>query len=361
MLPYPFPAKYPNVLNYDTELQIALDKSIDEAKLNFQSISSNPRFAISIVAIDEIDTAPTFRCAGYHDKEVHYSASLLKVAAMYAAFQIRQSARNFALSTFTTTPSELFAQMSLAFDYYIDTAVPLISNDAAIQPSMKTPKYVKILDTSPQNDGGYTFEFTPLFLDNMEKMIINSDNSAAATCIQNLGYSWINGALTQGGFFDSNTNLGIWLAGTFTGSWPYVRVLSVNDGLVAQATTCFDLANLYALIFRRTQSDNSHVDKASCEQMLQLLGEATKKDPSWMTRDDIRPNGIIFSETHTKIGVGPLKKENGGFEVYSEGSIVQTEVPNKKFIVVWQNCDSNSLVSISYVVNRTIKLALGIL
>jgi hypothetical protein len=121
--------------------------------------------------------------------------------------------------------------------------------------------------------------------------------------------------------------------------------------------TCFDLANLYALLVQ-----GALVDTASSNQMLALLADAAVgPDPSWMTRPGVTPPGIAFQVTHTKIGLGPLKPQNGGFNVASEGAMV-THIPTgRKFIIVWQNSktDPDSFRAISLIVDRTIKLFLG--
>jgi hypothetical protein len=68
-------------------------------------------------------------------------------------------------------------------------------------------------------------------------------------------------------------------AGTFTGAWPPVGIHSLNDSAVAQSTTCFDMANLYAHIFQLTL-----VDIGSANGMLALLATtaAIGNDPSFL-------------------------------------------------------------------------------
>jgi hypothetical protein len=355
----PFPATFPKVLTFDASLGAALTAAIAEAQLTFPATALSSRSATSIAAIDESTTPPSFKHAGLRDKETHYSASLLKVAAMYAAFQLRQSADNFAQSSSDSTPAALFANMSATFDPLIKVAVQLISDDPHISSSMKVPKYQSIFAGIPLIGGGFSVRFGASFLGSMRNMIIPGDNNAAATCVQQLGYSWLNGTLEHGGFFDRSTKQGIWLCGTFTGALPIVQIPSKNDGLVAQATTCFDMANLYALMFQKTQ----FVDPLSCDEMLAILRETQQgPEPSWMTRSGIAAPGSEFKVTHTKIGLGGLKPENGGFEVVSEGAIVEHVPTGKKFITVWQNVrnDTHSHKAVSLTIDRTIKRFLGV-
>jgi hypothetical protein len=362
----PFPATFPKLLITDPGLVMALANAITETQLSFPSMGVPLPIAVSIAAIDESTSPPSFKHAGFRESETHYSASLLKVAAMFAGFQLRQSANNFAVSVADATPAALFAHMSASFDPLIEVAVPLISSNPAITRSMKIPKYPSIFVAIPLLGGGFSIVFNPAFSASIHGMIVNSSNPAAGTCVQALGYSWINGVLTSGGFFNPATQQGLWLAGTFIGGgFPPVRITSINDGLVAQAMTCFDMANLYALLFEKTTIDSGGHDKI-CGEMLGLLAATTLgQDPSWMkagARPDITGLDGAFSITHTKIGLGPLKPENGGFEVASDASIVQHNPTGKKFITAWQNVrnDISSLNGASFLVERAIKNFLGI-
>jgi len=132
-------------------------------------------------------------------------------------------------------PAELFAQLTAALNPLISPAVPLISGTPGITEAMKVPNYSAVFVAIPLVTGGFALEFTGDYTTQMRLMIARSDNGAAAQCITRLGYSWLNGALASGGFFDTPTQQGTWLAGTFTGGQPFVRISSKNDGPVAQA------------------------------------------------------------------------------------------------------------------------------
>ena len=162
--------------------------------------------------------------------------------------------------------------------------------------------------------------------------------------------------LASAGFFDPATNTGIWLAGTFTEAFPRVRVTSVNDGPVAQATTTFDLANFYAHMFRHTL-----VDAGSSDEMLALLHDAEQAEPSWMVRTLIHACRHLIWRDRDQDRVGATKAENGGFDVASEGTIVQHFATGRKFIVIMQNSrsDHDSLAACALIVNRAINTFLG--
>lgn len=343
---FPFPAPFPKVLGDSAALTGALASAMTEARARVPSL----RTSIAIVAIDEPGGAPpTFVFSGDGHTDTNYSASLLKVVAMYAAFQLRQSADNEARSSGAATSGELFAHLSATFDSTITGAVSLIPPN-----QRKAPEYRRIFAAIPLQAGGFGVDFTADFETRMFNMIVPGDNGAAAQVVMRLGYSWINGALASGGFF-TPPDRGIWLAGTFTGALPPVRINSVNDGLVAQAMTCVDLANLYALMVQEAL-----IDSNSSRRMLELLRQAQNgPEDAWITRSSIGFPGFSLDVTHTKIGLGSLKPENGGFEVRSEGSILRHRATARRFITVWQDTDNASLREVPVIIDRAVNKFLG--
>jgi hypothetical protein len=356
----PFPVPYPDLLSPDLGLAGALAAAYAEAQLAFPASTVALRAASSLVQVDDSTTPTTYRHGGMRELETHYSASLLKVAALYAAYELRRTVNNTAASVAASTPGELFAGLSASLDHLISVASPAVSAAPGITEPMKVPQYSAVFAAIPLITGGFALEFTADFVSQLRLMIVRSSNEAAAQCIQRLGYSWINGTLAAGGFFDPTTNSGIWLAGTFTGSRPYVRIPSVNDGLVAQALTCRSLAKMYALLNERLL-----VDASSSDAMLALLAEAQfgpDAEPGWITRPEFASPGTSIAGTHTKIGLGPLKPENGGFDVASEGTILVQTDTGRAFIAVWQNgrSDDASLRAMTLIFDRSMKLFLGV-
>src|SRR5262249_7638703 len=108
------------------------------------------------------------------------------------------------------------------------------------------------------------------------------------------------------------------------------------------------------------------VDVPSSNEMLALLGRAQTSgpDPSFLTRSDVlKSTGpVSFKATHTKIGLGPLKPANGGFDVASEGTFIEHLTTGKRFIVVTQTSRNliASLNELSRIVDRAIRLDLGL-
>jgi len=320
------------------------------------AVSKDPAFShlpdfrelpIAILALDADGGRPV---AGQHEMEMHFSGSLIKVVPMYAAFQLRVAVNDLA-ATFDAkvinTRDKLFKKISDTFDEPINIRVPRITAAPGVTREMKVPKYPTVFDAEIVG-GIWRLKFKTganNFADHLRKMIVDSHNDSAMFCIRALGYSWLNGVLQAAGFlrFEFPGSEGIWLAGDYDEKrrWPVVTILSVNDRLVKQATTCFDMARLLALLHdKKLVRDTAHwaTGLSGNDEMLKLLADAVSGEaPSLLKRV---PHS--FTVTQSKIGVGELK---GGSCVpasmdrcvFSEGAILKHPPTGRKFVVVWQN------------------------
>lgn len=249
--------------------------------------------------------------AGIHDDEMHFSASLLKVAAMYAAFSLRAEARELAEVRDVGDDKAFFKALGQQFT--TNDAVPAIRNAG---PAVGlNPQYAEILSVTGFASGTLTVDFTDDFWKHLRGMIIPSDNSSAAHCIRRLGYAYINVILMNGGFFDPLTNTGIWLAADFAGG-VRVEVNSVNDGKAAQVTTSRQMARLFSAIQLGTL-----VRSVDDEAMRQLLREAAQVDRPWISRFGTR----LYKFAGVKVGLANLKPNTPpkGPDVYSEGVLLK--------------------------------------
>lgn len=349
----PFPAPFATLLADDPLMTASLNTAVEKALAEFPSIHPF-RTAISLVAVDDSTTPMDFKHGGLNFGRTFYSASLLKMAAMYAAFQLRRRVNEFSVEQAPANPAQLFNQLRASFDDTIADAVPAISATPGITRAMKVPKYDQIFAVT-DTGAGLAANFTVTFQTNMRRMIVNSDNSAAAECVKALGYSWINGALKAGGFFFPPAQDGIWLGGTFTGAFPPVRIPCINDIDTAQGATTFDMANLYAHVLNGTLVDP--ISSTDISAHLQVSA-AAGPDASFM--DSARRAVPVrnFEVTHTKVGSGPLKD---GRTVLSEGTVVRHRDTGRNFIAVWQNSfkDDDSVFAMGLVVDRAIELFLA--
>lgn len=372
----PFPQKLPDPLNvgsgFSNALQIALDHSIAGDGAGNQGVIDDSRFSglpdprhipITIVALDGSGQA-----AGQNEFDMYYSGSLLKVAAMYAAYQLRIAVNDLAAAlpidpaNDATATTNLFNTIQATFNDEIANKVALLP--AFIDRELRVPKYDIIFTATRPPGGRFTLEFTTgnhsvdpehvpsdTFEPNLVDMIVGSHNASAGFCIRNLGYGWINGLLESAGLFfpmkvppAGRSGLGIWLAGDY-GSAKVATIESVNDGDVKQVTDTQHMAELFTLLFNKTLVRNvaNPPFMSGNVAMLDLLSRAVHHPHarSLLIRASPAPS---FTVLHSKIGVGELK---GGACIdipdrnivtdrctYSEAAILESG--GRKFVVVWQ-------------------------
>jgi hypothetical protein len=310
----------------DSTAQEALEDRIAQAVA--AGTANADRIALTVVALGKKDADGRHPWVGLREREVHYSASLLKVAAMYAAFDLRSSADLLLRNEGLTTWAELKQRLDDEWTPDIAARTPdRIRNATGLPAAQRTrpPVYANVLRTGEDADGNPAVVFTKRIDDALDDMIPGAHNPGATTIIRDLGYPYLNAKLADDGFFDG-IETGVWLAGDYSGQAPYVRIESVNDGAVAQATTALHLAALFTLM-----ADGRLVGPQSSEDMRTLLGRAG----GWFghTQPPLLADGHLLV-TGSKVGVGPLKT---GESVYSEGLFIHDNVRDLDFAVVWQN------------------------
>ena len=330
-----FPAPYKQ-LELVADPASPMQKALVAAVAKRSELSAVP---ITIVALPDKPAAPGTKLltASVKGDEIHFSASLVKVAAMYASFELRAAARRALPGVLAKLTAGKFdvsdkqiqtgALIEIAHGYASEIgstslALPLLK---MCPTNMLIPTWGKVL-ALVRSGSDWVCDFTSGHTLAMAKMIIPSDNSMAAQTIHGVGYGYLNAALTAGGFFDPKTPRGIWLAGDYIGKWHYYRIQSVNDQGVAQAPTTNDMARLYALA-----ATGFLVDADSSKAMLELLRRAYDEGQEYFLT---RPAGLGYVQTHTKVGLAPLKS---GKDVASEASIVRHNISKKRFVVAWQN------------------------
>jgi hypothetical protein len=372
----PFPAPFADNLTIDAKLQKAFDDALAIAK-------TDPRFAV-IPNMPSVDDLPIIIVAlnddktqrphvGQHLENMHYSGSMAKFAAMYAAYQLRSAVNEFAVKLGDISENDFFAALEKTFDPQIKGAVPAIRDNigmireviggAAVFEDLRLPKYRRIFNAT-KAAGKFIVDFRvnsadpdQNFLGHMREMIVQSDNFEAGITIRTLGYGLINGTLANAGFFKSGK--GIWLAGDYNQA-PVVTIASENDGQVKQVTNCLQTARLFTLLYddlliKNTITGGVPSDGAR-DEMLELLRKAVGPGthaPSILGRNlPSPPAPAPFTVLGCKIGVGTLKDVPGQAKsscnldpaghtnrcVVSEVSILQqTAPPKRKFVVCWQN------------------------
>jgi hypothetical protein len=333
--------------SFSNRLQSAFEGAL-RASLNTAAFSHLPDVRTVPIAIIGLDGGVPHPVAGQRMFEMFYSGSLLKTAAMYAAFQLRQTVNDLAATldaTVIDTPAKLFQKIKSTFNTQIETSVPLIQFAKGITTEMRVPKYPEIFKVA-KVAGIWKLEFSDTgpkpFATHLHDMIVGSHNESAGVCIRALGYSWINGLLQSAGFLNLGIkgSEGIWLAGDYENQ-PTVLLPSVNDNGVKQATTCIHMAWLFSLLHDKVLVRNT-VDPATGlsgnDEMLRLLRLAV--DALNPTLYKNAPHS--FDVLQSKIGIGQLKqgsckRANSDRCVYSEAAILRHPRSGRKFVVVWQD------------------------
>ena len=290
------------------------------------------QLALMVVCLTGFAGTNNHPWASIRDTEEHYSASLLKVAAMYAAFDLRAKANQLATDISFGGPAgwlTLEPALRVQFDAEITAHTPPLiasSSELGAADKVRRPDYRAMLDVT--NGPTWAVDFSAAQKLAFEDMIVQQNNPGATTTIHGLGYPYLNGKIADDGFFSNGA--GMWLAGDYAGNWPAARITSLNDGPVAQATTARDLARMFTLLFT-----NRLISKQSCAEMADYLGRAGAWFSMGTTFAPIWPPGSRFIAANSKVGNGPMK--TGGKIALSEALRVRDTLTGRNFVVVWQN------------------------
>jgi hypothetical protein len=336
----PFPDPKADPLEPNTDLQQAFDNAVARAP---QPVTAAP---IVIVAISE-NGAP-HGVAGQLDTQVHYSASLLKVAAMYAAFELRKAA-NEMLADVQPAAADVFATLRSEFD-------PVIRSDrvpqlAGLADNFLLPSYEKVFAF---DRAIAKVNFSQDFFSALFSAIADGNNVSAGTCIQRLGFGYLTKALAEADFFhperasDPAAGDNIWLCGDFGNGFPPQRIPCLNDTPVAQATSARQMARLFTLLFDKQLI----ADGVSDDAMLNLLLQAILPPRVHLLLN--RDTTVGYVTLNSKIGLGPL---NSGPQVASEAAVLRENSTGRSFIAVFQNqrfVNDASIQPISRIVDDTL-------
>jgi hypothetical protein len=379
---------YPTVSAPDEALKTALGQAA-AAQAAAGRLGPNSHVAFSLVALT---SDGHHRYGGVFDEEMHFSASLVKVAALYAAHELLAAARRLARKKGFADVSAFMTSLSTKFNPAITaTAMPnvraLVTDPALMEPFPKYDLIFTVTNLGVANEPNV--QFSPQFQDHLVSMIGHGTNTGASATIRKLSYAYINAALIKGGFFapaqGTTAQNGIWLAGDYLGDKnkpkfndathiPYVRIDCVNDcktenGVtdcaVAQISTTRRMANLLALMElgklpRGDAAANTSMKSLMSEPKPLIPGGGGTRDTPWL--DQSRLTGVTaqFTITHDKVGVADLKR---GPDVHSEGLVVKwTNRPGDQALldrrhltgtiaISWQNLIPFNFNGIARVVN----------
>ena len=173
--------------------------------VKLEPLRQDPRFKNMGVQLVDLTTGMN-SIGGWNAGATGYAASTVKIAAMFAAFQLRENFSN-AAAGIGKDPDDLIRLVTADWR-------PLVENSMA-GAAKDFPNLKKIFDISGSAAAGWIIDFSSAFGKNMEAMIGPSKNDAASFCILSLGYQYIAGALAAEGLY-SAADGGLWLAGDYT-------------------------------------------------------------------------------------------------------------------------------------------------
>jgi hypothetical protein len=283
--------------------------------------------------------------AGVKEMDMLFSGSLVKVALLYASFELRARLNKLA--------------PSVAWDWKpffaaVKSAIPWIpDHEADGKPSremeMKIDDVVRIINTT--DAGVLSYDLRPEHRADLEAIFADQlHNRSPQNVVHRLGYSWINGALAKAGFLDVKTKKGTWLGNDIGAGWRQVHVPVATGGKSSEATTAVDLVNLLTCMHRGTL-----IDAASSQEMMNIMA----RGGSWIsTLSQAAQNSLSFVSTGAKVG------HDGSDDakvpsVKSEALFIDHR--GTPFVAVWQNYPDASpntnedIVNVYRAIDETLK------
>jgi hypothetical protein len=256
--------------------------------------------------------------AGVKDMDTLFTASLVKIALLYASFELVARTNVLAPTIQANDPNDFFRQVKLAWDAPIAAAVPAITSGA-----WQKVSFDQALVATGQGNKRFKVAIHPQQRTDLDTFFSNQLNSAAASrCMHRLGYSYVNGALAAGGFFDSVDQ--IWVASDFGGGWSQFLVPVATNGKSSEAARAASVAYLLMTMHRGTL-----VDAASSQEMRNILSNGG----AWLSLT-ANPGSVSFTSLGAKVGHDKSADAKVG-SVKSEGAFLDRG--GTPFVAVWQN------------------------
>jgi hypothetical protein len=237
--------------------------------------------------------------AGWNLHKTQFSASLVKIAPMFAAFQLRQNVNTAIRGLFATDAADLFKILTKAWQ-------PLV--ERAVLGPRNFPQLSTIFD-AVGSDRSWTVDFSTGFREDLRLMASWSDGDASRRCIDALGHQYINGALASESLYSSKNGKsqsagGIWVGGNY-GPIVFQREPDNSTGswMTGSAATFLRFLDL-------VDSDQL-VSPSASEDMRKLMLH------SWMEHSFLKSSGRHLAgspETYGKLGYDYVKKVRVDFD-----------------------------------------------
>jgi hypothetical protein len=226
-------------------------------------LQGNPRFTNLGVAIIDLtgrtrrpDGAGWITFAGWNMFDLRFAGSLVKIAAMFAAFRLRNNLRIAANEVNANDGKEVFKIITADWKGVVETAVSSGKPDFPI---------LHQIFTIGGSVGAWNIDFSTTYRHHMELMIGHSDNHSASVCIDRIGFQYLNGALAAEGLYSAEFG-GLWLGGNYAGkNW----MLEPRTKLTHVGATANAVAEFLTLL-----EDSRLVSTDASDEMRHIMGLA---------------------------------------------------------------------------------------
>lgn len=300
--------------------------------------------------VAKLTPSGTMDYAGVHETGMYFSASLLKVAMLYASFELVKQVNELAPALTAPTAAKFLDRVRREFGPAIERSVARINRAG----EWRATKFDKALRALPDGPNRFRVELHPTHAADLATIFDTQDkNIAPRDTMHRLGYSYVNRALEAGGFFDAVTTTGIWTTADY-GSWPSFHVPVAtrggrppHNGSSEAAMSALAMASLLAHLHRGTLVD------AAASQRMRTIFEAGA--PWTWLKDHTATAASSFDITGCKIGEAASGSAFVG-NVFSEGAWLRRKSDAADFVVVWQNAhDDLPFESIARVIDEVVR------
>ena len=291
--------------------------------------------------------------AGHKENEMSFSASLLKVALLYASFELVARVNKLAPTLTATSPADFFSKVSGSFAQEVRSSVPFIPPG-----DWREVKFAEVLAATEDAPGKYSVRMrkTPHRDDLVDIFARQRSDDGARNCVRRLGFSYVNGALAAGGFLSVKNKSGIWLATDYLADgvpdgWPFVYVPVSTGGRSSVAMTALAMAHLFTAMHQRRL-----VDPASSDEMIGIFSRGPRA--AWLSLTTTNPASMSFAITGAKVGHLASADAKVGV-VKSEAAFLKRKRDDTPFLAVWQNlaegANNDDTIPVYRVIDEVVK------
>lgn len=163
---------------------------------------------ISIFIVVKLTPSGNMDYAGVRETDMYFSGSLLKVALLYASFELVARVNKLAPLITAGSVRDFFVKVNQDFEPKIANAVPKITPGP-----WRKVQFDKALMATTDASGTFRVTMSPRHDQDLRSIFLDQNqNVGAQECMHRLGFSYVNGALEAAGFLGLVAQTGIWMA-----------------------------------------------------------------------------------------------------------------------------------------------------